>query len=350
MIAVGLILGACGAPPASPDSAANPTIADDNDDVSATDVAPPDATEGAAAPTPDPAAESTTTPTIRSRATATVTATVVRSEDVDGWQGIILAPADDGDERRFARNDGDQYLLVTDDAAVEQDMNIWQGTDIAVRIWGEVRNDEKDMGQITVERIVIASAFDEPPTGPTSLPTLAVQGSQPTASQSNQLEPLPSALAVSGWNGLLVLPESAQYEHLFERDDGRYYQVVGQTPQITERIAQWQASGIFVQVWGQLRTDVPGFPMIEVNRIEEGVATADTPAETSGDTVDGWVGTISKNPLGTQVETYFERDDGSRYNGLISDDTMVQQLIEDLRWSGAQVQVWGRLRRDVPMG
>jgi putative hemolysin len=62
---------------------------------------------------------------------------------------------------------------------------------------------------------------------------------------------------------------------------------------------------------------------------------------------EGWVGTIVNLPPGQQLDDYFERDDGERY-GISGADDIVQQQIEDYRWTGAQVQVSGQLLSAVP--
>jgi len=67
------------------------------------------------------------------------------------------------------------------------------------------------------------------------------------------------------------------------------------------------------------------------------------------DTVDGWVGTIVKFPHGSQFDGYFQRGDGQRFGIEAMDaDATVRQQIETYRWTGARVQVWGRLLNNVP--
>ncbi len=65
------------------------------------------------------------------------------------------------------------------------------------------------------------------------------------------------------------------------------------------------------------------------------------------DAVDGWVGTIVQLPPGSQHKDYFERADAQRF-GIGGKTDAVQQRIEEYRWTGAQVRVWGQLRTDVP--
>ena len=80
--------------------------------------------------------------------------------------------------------------------------------------------------------------------------------------------------------------------------------------------------------------------------------TAPTPvASTEEPTpdVDGWTGTIFKFPSGAQFDDYFERDDGEQFGIEAMDaDLTIRQQIEDYRWKGALVQVWGQLLTGIP--
>jgi hypothetical protein len=73
------------------------------------------------------------------------------------------------------------------------------------------------------------------------------------------------------------------------------------------------------------------------------LADADDVAEEA----DGWVGTFVHVAPGAQVSDYFEREDGAPFNVQAQDTTIARQ-IEDLRWTGALVRVWGELNYDVP--
>ena len=65
------------------------------------------------------------------------------------------------------------------------------------------------------------------------------------------------------------------------------------------------------------------------------------------DRVDGWVGAIVNLPFGSQHPHYFERSDGQRF-GIGAVDDAVGRQIQELRWTGEQMRVWGTLRTDVP--
>jgi hypothetical protein len=65
------------------------------------------------------------------------------------------------------------------------------------------------------------------------------------------------------------------------------------------------------------------------------------------DTVDGWVGKIVSLPPGSQYKEYFERDDGQRY-GIGGANDPLREQIEELRWTGEQMRVWGTLGTNIP--
>ena len=65
------------------------------------------------------------------------------------------------------------------------------------------------------------------------------------------------------------------------------------------------------------------------------------------DGIAGLVGTIVKLPHGSQFDDYFELADGRRL-GIEARDATLRQRLEAYRWTGAQVQVWGRLLSNVP--
>ena len=69
--------------------------------------------------------------------------------------------------------------------------------------------------------------------------------------------------------------------------------------------------------------------------------------EVAGEPVDGWIGTIVKLAPGSQFGGYFEREDGQRF-GIGAVDDSVRAKVEDARWTGAQVKVWGQSVTNVP--
>jgi len=89
---------------------------------------------------------------------------------------------------------------------------------------------------------------------------------------------------------------------------------------------------------------IPEALQAEADQIVESVEL--TPGATD-ELVDGWVGTMVRLPPGSQFGDYFEREDGQRSSISAVTDTLRAQ-IEDARWTGARLQVWGQLRTDVP--
>lgn len=71
--------------------------------------------------------------------------------------------------------------------------------------------------------------------------------------------------------------------------------------------------------------------------------------EITEEIMDGWVGVIGMFPPGSQLDDYFEREDGQQY-GIepMGGDAAIRQQIEAYGWSGAQVRVWGRLLNGIP--
>jgi hypothetical protein len=76
----------------------------------------------------------------------------------------------------------------------------------------------------------------------------------------------------------------------------------------------------------------------------------ETPAPRQDTSVTGWRGTIVKLPLDAQFDDYFERDDGERFGigGTVETIDAVEPQIAEFRWTGVQVQVWGKLLASVP--
>lgn len=69
---------------------------------------------------------------------------------------------------------------------------------------------------------------------------------------------------------------------------------------------------------------------------------AEEAADDDPNAVAGWVGTLPQAPYGQQSGNVFERDDGTRYT-LATDDDGLQAVIDQARWLGSPVMVWGRV-------
>ena len=68
-----------------------------------------------------------------------------------------------------------------------------------------------------------------------------------------------------------------------------------------------------------------------------------------GDVVEGWVGTVVKNPPGAQFDDYFQlrSSPGGRYGVAAADDRLAVELAQ-VRVTGQDVRIWGHVRDGVP--
>ncbi|MBL7065100.1 MAG: LysM peptidoglycan-binding domain-containing protein [Anaerolineae bacterium] len=128
----------------------------------------------------------------------------------------------------------------------------------------------------------------------------------------------------------LVIPAGAVYT--VRRGDTLFSiaRRFGTTVQAIIRVNSLRSTRIYVGQWLTIPGALPG--------------PAPSPAQ---DTVDGWVGKIVNLPPGSQHTHYFERSDGQGF-GIGGIDDVVGRRIEELRWTGEQIRVWGALRTDVP--
>jgi len=93
--------------------------------------------------------------------------------------------------------------------------------------------------------------------------------------------------------------------------------------------------------------DIPEALQAEADQIVESFELTPARPEVTEEPVDGWVGRIVRLPPGSQFGDYFEREDRQRF-GIGSADETLQEQIEDARWTGAQVKVWGQLLTGIP--
>lgn len=92
---------------------------------------------------------------------------------------------------------------------------------------------------------------------------------------------------------------------------------------------------------------IPEALQAEADQIVESFELTPARPEVTEEPVDGWVGRIVRLPPGSQFGDYFEREDGQRF-GIGSADETLQEQIEDARWTGAQVKLWGQLLTGIP--
>jgi len=159
-------------------------------------------------------------------------------------------------------------------------------------------------------------------------------------------DPSPALDAVEGWAGRIVaLPFGSQHRCYFERTDGEGFGIGSIDDLVGQSIEEMRKSGEQFLVWGNLRTDVPSYAgrYIDVEYVKS-IGPVPSP---EAEEVEGWVGRVVTLPFGSQHRYYFERVDGEGF-GIGSIDDLVGQSIEEMRRSGEQFLVWGKLRTDVP--
>ena len=170
---------------------------------------------------------------------------------------------------------------------------------------------------------------------------------------ATQPTPLPTTEEpVEDWAGLIISNRAgAEFDDYFEWQsfEGGSYGIDSRDAEIRERIVALRDSGTTARLWGTLHRNVPdvGGAQIVVTRME--VQAAPAPPAVAEEPVEGWVGKIVMLPHGSQVNGYFERDDGNKF-GIAPQhgDEKVRALIEEYRWTGAQVEVWGTLVTGIP--
>lgn len=160
---------------------------------------------------------------------------------------------------------------------------------------------------------------------------------------------------VEGWEGTLTAGTfngGASKVFVLNGDFPVWYSIDSNDTAIRDQLASLQDTHTVVRVWGELMNGVPDVngTRIQVTRVEvvgELPIPAPAPTESATEPVDGWIGTIVKLPPGNQFGSYFRRDDGERFDIGATDEALRQQ-INEARWTGAQIQVWGELFTGVP--
>jgi putative hemolysin len=165
--------------------------------------------------------------------------------------------------------------------------------------------------------------------------------------------PLPTTEEpVEDWAGLIISnPTGAQFDDYFERqsfEDGSYG-IDSMDPEIRERIVALRDTGTTVRIWGKLHRNVPDVDgtQIIVTRLE--VQAQPAPSPVAEEAVEGWVGRLVMLPHGSQINDSFEREDGQKFGiAPLGGGDQVRALIEENRWTGAQVEVWGTMVTGIP--
>jgi hypothetical protein len=120
-------------------------------------------------------------------------------------------------------------------------------------------------------------------------------------------------------------------------------------PEIRERIIALRDTGTTVKIWGKLHRNVPDVDgtQIIVTRLE--VQAQPAPSPVAEEAVEGWVGRLVMLPHGSQINDSFEREDGQKFGiAPLGGGDQVRALIEENRWTGAQVEVWGTMVTGIP--
>jgi hypothetical protein len=237
-------------------------------------------------------------------------------DPVDRWEGTLHAnePTAQFDDYFVLAGDFPvRYGIDSADPALAEQLRKIRDTGSTVRVWGRLTCGVLDVNgsQISVIAVEVVGG-------------------------SSSLIPA----AVEDWVGVMVkLPDGAQYDDYFERDDGERYGIDSDNPDMQKQISALYATGSRVRIWGRLFTAVPDAEgrQIRVERYE---------LVTSGQAVEGWVGTIVKLEAGAQYDDYFQRSDGQRY-GIESVDPKLTRRLEALREQNAKVRIWGEVFTSV---
>jgi hypothetical protein len=257
-------------------------------------------------------------------------------DPVEGWEGIVVGnpPGSQFDDYfRLAGNFPVGYGIDSPDPVLAAQLADLRDTGTSIRVWGElVCPTINAFGTgISVSRIEVVG---QPAPIPTPAPT-------PVESWAEPVE--------DWWGEIVSNPPGSQFDDYFQRQivDGEQYGIESLDPNIQAQIVALRDTGTMVHVWGTLHHNVPDYnaAQIQVTLIE--VPEPPEPSEITEEPVEGWVGTIGQLLPGSQFKDYFERDDDQRY-GIAGANDAVREQIEMYRWTGAQVQVWGRLRTNVP--
>ena len=257
------------------------------------------------------------------------------TDPVEGWEGTIVGYPPGSQFDDYFRLAGDfpvGYGIDSPNPVLDAQLQGLRDTGTIIRVWGELSCPAIAYPYGTGIVVNHIEVVGEPP-APTPTPA-------PTPVESTT-EP------VLDWVGVIVSnPPGSQFDDYFQRQivTGDQYGIESLDPDIQAQIVALRDTGTTVYVWGTLYHNVPDFNATQIQVIRLEVPEAPEPPEITEEPVEGWIGTIVKLPIFTQFDTYFERNDGERFGIEAMDvDPTIRQQIEDYRWTGALVQVWGRL-------
>ena len=260
---------------------------------------------------------------------------------VEGWEGTIINTPPDAQFDDIFIMAGDfavGYGIESFDPSLTVQLQSLRDSESIIRVWGQVTCPAINAygTSILVDRIEIVWNPPMPPPTPTIRPT-------PVQSWTEPVE--------NWWGEIISNPPGSQFDDYFQRQivDGGQYGIESRDPVIQAQIDALHDTGTTVHLWGTLYHNVLDMnaTQIIVTRLE--IPEPWEPPEITEEPVEGWVGAIIKYPHGSQFDHYFERNDGQRSSISAMDaDAVIKQLIEEYRWTGAQVQVWGKLVRGIP--
>jgi hypothetical protein len=231
-------------------------------------------------------------------------------DPVEDWEGTVLslpAMAQFDDYFLLAGEPPIRYGIASVEPALASKLEGLRDTGTPVRVWGRLTCGVPDVNGVQIEVIALDAAAGPGAAGPP---------------------------AVDAWVGTVVAsaPGSPSGSD-FLREDGQQYGLSSADAKLEKRFEALRATGEPVRIWGQLSGET-----VQVERLE---------LASEGGTVEGWEGMLVKLAPGAEYDDYFVRADGQRF-GIGSTTQSIQQEIEAMRWTGAQVKVWGELLEDAP--
>jgi hypothetical protein len=257
-------------------------------------------------------------------------------DPVEGWEGTVgrFVPGSQHDDYFVLAGDFSvRYGIDSTDPALAAQLAGLCDTKTPIRVWGQVECGVLDAygSHIEVNRIEVVPM---PP--PTPAPT-------PVQSWSEPVE--------NWWGEVVSNPPDSQFDDYFQRQivNGGQYGIESLDPTIQAQLVALRDTGTTVYVWGTLHHHVPDYNAAQIIVTRLDVPEAPEPPEITEESVTGWSGALVKLLPGSQIGHYFERDDGERFGITAMDaDAAVRQQIEEYRWTGARVQVWGALLIGIP--
>lgn len=153
------------------------------------------------------------------------------------------------------------------------------------------------------------------------------------------------------WGEIVSNPPGSQFDDYFQRQivNGGQYGIESLDPTIQAQLVALRDTGTTVHVWGTLHHHVPDYNATQILVTRLDVPEKPEPPEITEESVEGWSGMIVKRRPGSQVGRYFERGDGERFGiAPMGADAVVRRQIEEYQWTGARVQVWGKLLIGIP--